>query len=497
VDRLDWLRIGARLGRSWFYWAGICCAICTAGCIEFLEIRADPSDSTITFTDPSGHAKTLSGSSPLQATIDFGQSDHYDIKVDPPADQNDQLKPANIKLAQADYDQLPGTDGSHKTLSVTLTEITYEELHTPTPFLDPTLGWIGEMRADRAFRDPAERVVAAPTKIFDFPKDVCVSGASISPDGTHIVFSATKFDLSQVPDIQGAALGQSVPISGAQIWAVPIGSQSTQFITQEAFQDIFPSYSPDGKFILFSSDRLRSACDDILEISSEGNSGTKIIYRDVDRARSVKPTQAAADGTISFAVYPQGWRKLDDVQIYTVKGQNGFPTLVTRGTQPAISPDGKHIAYIGTDGNLWVINSDGTTPIQLTTDADAIVQSFKSSLSGPDQAAELQQFNYYEGLGHDRLLMQYTPYSFPSWSPGGKRILYSSKEGLDPTGRPHDDIYIRSLDTGVETRLTTNPSQNRFPVMSPDQTFIYFQSNRGLSWSLYRIPAPSPPDPLN
>jgi Tol biopolymer transport system component len=62
--------------------------------------------------------------------------------------------------------------------------------------------------------------------------------------------------------------------------------------------------------------------------------------------------------------------------------------------------------------------------------------------------------------------------SFPAWSPDGTRIAYSS----DRTG--DIEIYVRTLASGTDLRLTTAPGRDAHPSWSPDGRQIAFQSPR-------------------
>jgi hypothetical protein len=87
-------------------------------------------------------------------------------------------------------------------------------------------------------------------------------------------------------------------------------------------------------------------------------------------ARILRPTQAL-DVTISFAVdEPNPIDAKQRFTIWTLGGANQFPTQIQIGSQPAISPDGKQIAFIGKDDNVWVVNTDGSQATELTTDAE-------------------------------------------------------------------------------------------------------------------------------
>jgi dipeptidyl aminopeptidase/acylaminoacyl peptidase len=41
------------------------------------------------------------------------------------------------------------------------------------------------------------------------------------------------------------------------------------------------------------------------------------------------------------------------------------------------------------------------------------------------------------------------------------------------------DIYLRDIDTGVTTRLTTDPAIDNHPDLSPDGRWVVFSSTRG------------------
>lgn len=63
--------------------------------------------------------------------------------------------------------------------------------------------------------------------------------------------------------------------------------------------------------------------------------------------------------------------------------------------------------------------------------------------------------------------------SSPSWSPGGKRIVFSS---IDKGG--NNDLYILEVATRTLTRLTNDFYSDNDPAWSPDGRFIAFSSDR-------------------
>jgi eukaryotic-like serine/threonine-protein kinase len=67
-----------------------------------------------------------------------------------------------------------------------------------------------------------------------------------------------------------------------------------------------------------------------------------------------------------------------------------------------------------------------------------------------------------------------------SLSPDGRRLAYRL---IDTQG--NQDIWVRDLARGNDTRLTFDPRRDDAPVWSPDSTKIIFAANRGANMDLY------------
>jgi Tol biopolymer transport system component len=114
-----------------------------------------------------------------------------------------------------------------------------------------------------------------------------------------------------------------------------------------------------------------------------------------------------------------------------------------------VSPNGQKTAFRSNRSGsfeIWICDSDGSNPIQLT------------SLGAPNSGT-------------------------PRWSPDGRQIAFDSrKEG-------HSDIYVINAEGGAPRRLTTEPFENNVPSWSRDGRWIYFGSNRSGTGQIWRVPA--------
>jgi len=116
---------------------------------------------------------------------------------------------------------------------------------------------------------------------------------------------------------------------------------------------------------------------------------------------------------------------------------------------PQFSPDGRRLAFRSRrsgSGQIWVANSDGSNPLQLTFLPDGKTNA-------------------------------------PRWSPDGKRIVFASMQNNNR------DIYSVSSDGASLRRLTSAPSREGRPSWSRDGRWIYFFSARNGREDIWRIPS--------
>ncbi len=72
----------------------------------------------------------------------------------------------------------------------------------------------------------------------------------------------------------------------------------------------------------------------------------------------------------------------------------------------------------------------------------------------------------------------------PIVSPDGGTLYYASTQH-----RPTADIYAKSVNGAVVTRLTDDPAQDVMPAANPDGSSIAFASDRAGSWDIYMMPS--------
>ena len=108
---------------------------------------------------------------------------------------------------------------------------------------------------------------------------------------------------------------------------------------------------------------------------------------------------------------------------------------------PTWSPDGSTLAFARSEGDsssIWVMGATGKNPRSLTED----------------------------DLVEEETL---TPDEFPTWSPDGERIAYTS---FLPDG--NDDIFVMNANGSSPTRLTSGPEYDSDPDWSPNGELIAF-----------------------
>ncbi len=279
-------------------------------------------------------------------------------------------------------------------------------------------------------------------------------------------------------------------------------------------------YSPDGKWITFQSSRNGRTCDQQYVMRTDGSAlhrisngsgkttcgwfipgGNRLFFGSSHMHDSICPPKP--DPSKGY-VWP-----LDKFDIFTV---NRDGTDLRRLTQydaytaeGNLSPDGKKLVFTSLkDGDLdiYTMNIDGTDVKRLTNtpgydggpwwspDGTKIVYRAHH----PKDSLELAQYRELLGQrlirpskvelyvmdadgGNNTQITRLGGANFgPSWTPDGKRIIFSSNHKNPRSG--NFDLYLVNLDGSNLEQVTTNPVFDGFPMFSPDGKHIIWASNR-------------------
>ena len=197
-------------------------------------------------------------------------------------------------------------------------------------------------------------------------------------------------------------------------------------------------------------------------------------------------------------VFRASHRGGSDIYVMRPDGSEQRPVLESNSTiewTPALSPDGKKIAFARTlrrrdpHSDIYVMGSDGSNVTRLTDhpseegfptwSPDGLRIAFQAGVVGfpdppwpTDGAARIHVINA-DGSNRTRLTENDAAETTPQWSPDGNSILFASDLG------GNWDIYVIDADGTGQTRLTNDPGEDIMPIWSPDGTRVAFVSDRG------------------
>ena len=265
-----------------------------------------------------------------------------------------------------------------------------------------------------------------------------ISDPSLSPDGRWIAFTLTVVDTAKNKNI-------------ADLWLVGTDGKGLHQLTGGAGSDHHPTWTPDGKWILFESSR----------------SGTSQLWR----------------------ISPEA------------SGLQQITTLSTGATQPVVSPDGTWVAYVSE-----VFPEYSELPFRQCDSLNAVrLDQLEHGRVKAKIITHLLYRHWDTWVDGKRIHLFVQP--FPSGSPrdltpgdrdavptsstfsGGIDFAFSpdSKElayTATPTP-PHEeawrtnhDIYTISISDGVRRQITTNPAADGYPRYSPDGRYIAYRAQR-------------------
>lgn len=300
------------------------------------------------------------------------------------------------------------------------------------------------------------------------------------------------------------AMFGDVPNTAANHQDHSLPFDSTENIRQVSFgtegEDYDPRISRDGDFIYFASTRHRPTAD----IYVKSVHGTSITQLTSDPGHDVMPAISPDGKRIAFASNRNGsW------DIYVMNAEGGQAVQVTSDTSdelhPTWSPEGNQIAYsrLGETSDRWEIwvtdlskpNSYkfltfGLFPEWHPTDSKIL---FQRSRDRGDRLFSVWTIDYTRGEAVNPTELISSPVAAvinPSWSPDGAYVAVSTifNPGETPTGtRPEfADIWILRADGSTRTNLTNGWFVNLMPTWGPGNQ-VYFVSDRNGYHNIWEI----------
>ncbi|MBS1788555.1 MAG: S9 family peptidase [Acidobacteria bacterium] len=275
-----------------------------------------------------------------------------------------------------------------------------------------------------------------PLKLDDIPRFRDVRDPQLSPDGQTVAFVVSQIDAKEDK-------------SSAHIWMVGYDGKGERQITSGQESESAPRFSPDGKYLAFTSSRKGPA------------KGNQVWLLD----------RSGGEAT----------------QLTNVKGRlQGYEW----------SPDSKRLALVVGDpdpeaeANAAATEAGGKPkpPKPIVLDRYKFKQDVQGYLTS-GRHSYIYLFDI-ETKKLDRLTAAKADESSPSWSPDGSRIAFFSNHAPDPDREPDGQLFVAEAKAGATEKLLTTSAnrvgRGRFE-WSPDGKWITFTESDEKKWGAYSM----------
>ena len=261
-----------------------------------------------------------------------------------------------------------------------------------------------------------------------------INSMSWSPDGRGIAFAGDRY-------------------GSYDVWMVSVPSGSVQRLTTDGRYEVFPTFAPDGRTVLYVQLDPKWVDHDIMAIPASGGASRQVTrdtnFFDYGAGRTFGYPMVSPDGRwVLFRSHRSGWI---NYWLAPLGGGEARALAAESADQSNArwSPDGKSVAYVA--------NRNGTQDLRLVPASGGVPKV----LVAPNGAGMVAN---------------------PAWSPDGSKIAYTLGS---PTAAP--DLYVVAVSGGLPRRLTNStPGGNIAQTLVTPEKVTYRSGRFEISAYLYR-----------
>jgi Tol biopolymer transport system component len=279
----------------------------------------------------------------------------------------------------------------------------------------------------------------------------------VSPDGKRVVFVSNR----------GGRLN---------IWIMRSDGGDPKNLTRDQGDNGSPAWSPDGKQIAFQSSRI-GGLTRIFLMNADGSG-----QHAVGSVTGERPAWSPDGKRIA---YQATHHRFSGIYVFDIASGNERPLTDpgTRCAEPAWSPDGKNILHVRetkpSTVQLFLMDAAGGNVQQLTHSTSLTVRAPAWSPDGARIAFnggfEKHQAIFLmkaDGTEASRLTGTDGDQGAASWSRDGRRIFFESNAA------GNSDIFSMPVPPGTGRRLTFDNGEDQSPSVSPTGGQLVFSSRR-------------------